>query len=179
MSEPRDKKGLTEEEFLRQYDPGKYPRPSLTADVVIFRRGRDRSPEVLLVRRGGHPFLGRWALPGGFAMKDEPLDRTAARELMEETGVAGAELTLVGVYSAPGRDPRGWTVSAAYAAAVEKTEARAGDDAADVRWFPLRQGVAAPYELPDGPTLAPDARGRRLAFDHDDILADAIRVIFG
>ncbi len=179
MPELRDKKGLTEDEFLRQYNSDKYPRPSVTADVVIFRQSHDRLPEVLLVRRGGHPFLGRWALPGGFAERNEPLEKTAARELMEETGVAGAELKLVGVYSAPGRDPRGWTVSAAYAAAVTNAEARAGDDAADVRWFPLRERDDVSFDLPDDPALAPDARGRRLAFDHDDILADAIRVIFG
>lgn len=168
MSEKRDKKGLTEDEFLRQYDPDKYPKPSLTADNVIFRRTAD-GPEVLLIRRGGHPFLGFWALPGGFAERNEPLERTALRELMEETGVAGAELTLVGVYSAPGRDPRGWTVSAAYAAVIPaETGAAAGDDAAELRWFPLRpasDGVLRPEGIP------------RLAFDHDDILADACRLM--
>ena len=169
MPELRDKKGLTEEEFLRQYDPDKYPKPALTADIVIFREG-EGGPEVLLIRRGGHPFLGCWALPGGFAERNEPLESTAARELLEETGVTGAELRLTGVYSAPGRDPRGWTVSAAYTALIPKeTEALAGDDASELRWFPLRPTAAGDLQ-PEGID--------RLAFDHDRILADAVSVWF-
>ena len=175
-----DRNGLTEEEFLRKYDPDKYPKPSLTADMVIFRETEGaEAPEVLLVRRGGHPFLGYWALPGGFAMKNESLEQTACRELMEETGVSGGKVTPVGVYSAPGRDPRGWVVSAAYAAAVSRGEAHAGDDAADVRWFPLESENGVPCRLRGDPDLEPDGRGCRLAFDHDRILADAIRTIYG
>ena len=170
MPQLLDKKGLTEDEFLRQYNADKYPKPSVTADIVVFRE-HGGTPEVLLIRRGGHPFLGRWALPGGFANKNEPLESTAARELREETGVAGADLTLVGVYSAPGRDPRGWTVSAAFAAKVPyDTRAEAGDDAADLRWVPLTVSS-------DG-LLHPDVP-EPLAFDHGEILADAIRAVFG
>ncbi len=68
--ELRDAKGLTEEEFLRQYDSSKYPKPSLTADIVIFRvHDDDRDPDVLFIRRKGHPFLGCLAFPGVFAEK--------------------------------------------------------------------------------------------------------------
>ena len=169
MPELRDKKGLTEEEFLRQYDPDKYPKPSVTADIVVFREGAG-GPDVLLIRRGGHPFLGCWALPGGFAERNEPLESTAARELMEETGVTGASLRLVGVYSAPGRDPRGWTVSAAYTAMLpEGAAAAAGDDAAELCWFPLRPAEAG--------NLYPEGI-ERLAFDHDTILTDAVAIWF-
>ncbi len=169
MPELRDKKGLTEEEFLRQYDPDKYPKPSLTADIVIFRRSAG-GPEVLLIRRGGHPFLGCWALPGGFAERSEPLESTAARELLEETGVTGGGLRPVGVYTAPGRDPRGWTVSAAYTAMLpEGSAAKAGDDAAELRWFPLRPAEES--------RLYP-AGVEKLAFDHDAILTDAVAIWF-
>ena len=177
MPELLDKKGLTEAEFLRQYDPDKYPKPSLTADIVVFRQapGED-TPSVLLVRRGGHPFLGCWALPGGFSAAKESLEQTAARELAEETGVAGGDLILVGVYSAPGRDPRGWVVSAAYAALLRETvTAVAADDAAEVRWAPLERTENGGYRLAG----TPDAAGRLLAFDHDAILEDAIRAVFG
>ena len=128
-----------------------YPRPMLTADcAVVNLRG-----EVLLVRRGNEPFRGCWALPGGFMEMDETIEHCAVRELMEETGIAVAEeeLQLIGVFSDPGRDPRGRTVTAAYAVrlSADVTPA-AGDDAAEVRWWPLDK-------------LPP------LAFDHDRIIS--------
>ena len=138
-----------------------YPRPMLTADCVVVRSGS----EVLLVRRGGEPFKGCWALPGGFMEMDETIEHCAVRELEEETGLRFAErdLRLIGVYSAPGRDPRGRTVTAAFRVEsgerrVESGEPVAGDDAAEVRWWPLA-------------ALPP------LAFDHADIVADAQRMV--
>ena len=130
-----------------------YPRPMLTADCVVTNPRR----EVLLVRRGNDPYRGCWALPGGFMEMDETIEHCAARELQEETGLAvtESELRLVGVYSAPGRDPRGRTVTAAYAVRVpDGASAAAGDDAAEGRW----------WSLDDLPSLA---------FDHAQIIADA------
>lgn len=136
-----------------------YPRPMLTADCVVVRSGS----EVLLVRRGGEPFKGCWALPGGFMEMDETIEHCAVRELEEETGLRFAErdLRLIGVYSAPGRDPRGRTVTAAYRVELVEQSAEngrpvAGDDAAEVRWWPLA-------------ALPP------LAFDHAEIIAAARR----
>ncbi len=181
MEQKLDKNGLTEEEFLRGYDADRYPKPALTADIVVFREvPGSETPEVLLIRRGGHPFLGRWALPGGFAERNETLEETAARELREETGVTDTALRLVGVYSTPGRDPRGWVVSAAYAAVVSEAEAQAGDDAAALGWVPLEKdasGRLRPACGAAGPET--DASGRCLAFDHDRILSDAVRQIYG
>ena len=134
-----------------------YPRPMLTADCVVTR------PDgmLLLVQRGRDPFRGCWALPGGFMEMDETIEHCAVRELQEETGIVVSEkqLTLVGIYSALGRDPRGRTVTAAYAVRVpEDTHALAGDDAADLRWWPIDQ-------------LPP------LAFDHDAILSAALSLL--
>ena len=126
----------------------------LTADCVVVRH----RAEVLLVRRGNEPYKGCWALPGGFMEMDESIERCAVRELMEETGLAVDEkrLRLIGVYSAPGRDPRGRTVTAAYSIDVEDDpQATAGDDAAEVRWWPVS-------------ALPP------LAFDHAEIIAAAL-----
>jgi ADP-ribose pyrophosphatase YjhB (NUDIX family) len=167
----RDASGLTEEEFLAQYDSDKYPKPSLTADVVIFRIHDDgRLPDVLLIRRKGHPFIGHLALPGGFAEKGETIETTASRELEEETGVTGMDMKLVGVYSKPGRDPRGWTVTAAYTATVKDGEIMpvAGDDAREVCW------VTA--QMKDGRlilSIEGECVNSELAFDHYDILTDA------
>lgn len=168
-----DDKGLTELEFLEQYRKKQYPKPSLTADILVFRR-EDEGLFVLLVRRGGHPFLDCWALPGGFANPDESLPETAARELAEETGVTGLPLRLTGVYSEPGRDPRGWVVSAAYGVLIsDSLTAMAGDDAADCGWFRIL-GHAPEFLLrsASGDTVKPG----ELAFDHGRILADALRV---
>jgi 8-oxo-dGTP diphosphatase len=133
--ELRDKHGLTEAEFLAQYRPKDYERPSVTADIAVFREhGGHR--ELLLIRRGGHPFLGKWALPGGFSDKGESVAQTAARELVEETHLQNLPMEPVGLFSDPGRDPRAWVMSEAYAALLKTNEtAEAGDDAADAAWF--------------------------------------------
>lgn len=101
----RDKNGLTEEEFLAQYSPKKYPQPSLTADICVFRKTDAGELQLLLVQRGGHPFLGAWATPGGFCNPGETADVCARRELEEETGVTGLKLEPVALFSTPGRDP--------------------------------------------------------------------------
>ena len=170
MSELRDRRGLTEAEAIARYRAKNYPKPALTADIAIFA-GTGKRCRLLLIRRGGHPFLGCWALPGGFADEGETIERTAARELEEETGISGLELRLVGVYSAPGRDPRGWTVSAAYGTRVEaELDAVADDDAAEAGWFDVRlaAGKPATVALPEG---------GRLAFDHAQIIADAAALL--
>jgi len=132
--------------------PDGEPRHALTADAVVFDGER-----VLLVRRGNPPFRGRLALPGGFVEGSESCEEAVLRELAEETGLKGRIAGLVGVYSAPGRDPRGPTCTTTYL--VERTggRLRAGDDAAAARFVPLRR-----------------ARAERLAFDHDRMLADAV-----
>ncbi|MBQ9327913.1 MAG: NUDIX hydrolase [Solobacterium sp.] len=162
-----DKNGQTEEEFLRLYNPDKYPKPSLTADICVIV---DRS--VLLIRRGGHPFLNYWALPGGFANRNEDLRSTAERELEEETGLTIGPMKLIGVYSAPGRDPRGWVVSAAYGIHLTSSDVTvtAGDDASDAEWFHIES--TEPLTLTCGTTILHE---EDLAFDHAVILQDAIR----
>lgn len=174
MNDIKDANGLTEAEFLKQYDADKYPKPSLTADVVIFRKAETGPAEVLLIRRKGHPYIGHLALPGGFAERGETIETTAARELEEETGVTGLSMKLVGVYSKPGRDPRGWTVSAAYATTVKEGEIRpvAGDDAREVCWA---EAIVADGRLEvyiNGEDVTDD-----LAFDHYDIIYDAYNLI--
>ncbi len=131
-----DRDGLTEAEYLAAYRPGDWPRPSVTADMAVFRE-TEAGLSLLLIRRGGHPFLGKWALPGGFSEPGETVDGTAARELQEETGLTGLPLTPVGFFSTPGRDVRGWTMSEAFAAVLppDGPQPVAGDDAREAAWF--------------------------------------------
>jgi 8-oxo-dGTP diphosphatase len=114
--------------------------------------------EILLIERGGEPFQGYWALPGGFVEHDEDVDEAARRELEEETGVKGLSLEQLHTFGAPDRDPRGRVVTVAYYTLVpaSRLSPRAGDDAARAQWL-------------DADSLP------RLAFDHADIVALARR----
>ncbi len=163
--EVRDQNGLTEREFLAAYRDRHYPAPYLTADVVLLSGGTD----VLLIRRKGHPYLGCWALPGGFVNPDESAAEGALRELREETNVTGfteADIHEIGLFSEPGRDPRGWVVSDAFLVPVdrEKIAFEAADDAAEAKWIPVERNGEA-LILPEGV---------RLAFDHADVLKKAL-----
>ena len=87
------------------------PTPALTTDCVLFRP----DGQTLLIRRKNDPFAGGYALPGGFVEIGETVEAACRREVLEETGLEVGDLTLVGVYSDPQRDPRGHTASVAYA----------------------------------------------------------------
>lgn len=194
--ELRDKNGLTEEEFLAQYTPKKYPQPSLTADICVFRKTGSGSLQLLLVQRGGHPFLGCWATPGGFCNPNETADACAKRELAEETGVTGLKLEPVSLFSTPGRDPRGWTISYAFVAFDDTGAiAHAGDDAAETVWFDVSSTadsqtglttlelkhdtdrLTSTFRSVEAPITkrlrAEDVHGEGLAFDHAEIIANA------
>lgn len=142
------------------------PNAALTADAIVLVAvaGVDH---LLLVRRGSDPFAGRLAFPGGFVDPDEDPRAACLRELQEETGLDGAdlELTQLGAYGAPDRDPRGRVVSIAHLARLADVAderslpgVQGADDAADAHWVPVAEA------------LAPDA----LAFDHAAILRDAL-----
>jgi 8-oxo-dGTP diphosphatase len=150
-----------EKDFLDSYDPGAFAPVAVTVDVVALTI-RDARLQVLLVERGGHPFAGWRALPGGF-VQAETLDAAALRELAEETGLRPGEGVLDRVhleqlrsYGDPGRDPRMRVISVAYLAfAPSLPDPRAGGDASGAFWVPV------------------DEVGE-LAFDHAAILADAL-----
>lgn len=134
----------------------------LTVDIVLVAL-RDGAPHVLLIRRGGEPFTGCWALPGGYVDAGERIESAARRELTEETSLtAPPAMRRVGVYDEPGRDPRGRVVSVAWVALLpEAVTPHAGDDARDAEWVPVVDSLSRPVDRP-------------LAFDHETILRDAL-----
>ncbi len=143
------------------YDPGDFPPFAVTVDIALFTI-RDDALHVLLIQRGGEPFLGAWALPGGFVRPDEDLDRAAARELAEETGLRAGSwyLEQLGSYGAPDRDPRMRVVTVAYwAVAADLPAPRGGGDALAAALTPVR-------DIERGSV--------RLAFDHERIVRDAV-----
>jgi len=134
------------------------PLATVAVDLVILTVRQD-TLMALGIRRGIPPFKGRWALPGGFVLRDEDLTDAARRELAEETGLGDfrAHLEQLATYGTPGRDPRGRVVSVAYLAlAPDLPLPAAGSDAASAQWRPAADLVA------------------ELAFDHPQILTDGV-----
>lgn len=142
------------------YDSRDYPPFAVTVDVAVFTI-RFHLLHIALVRRGSEPFVGKWALPGGFVHPDETLDQAAARELEEETGLRrndGWYIEQLGSYGDPDRDPRMRVVTVAYLAVASKLPGvRGGGDAVHAELKPVTTVVA-----------------EKLAFDHARIVNDAI-----
>jgi ADP-ribose pyrophosphatase YjhB (NUDIX family) len=142
-------------------DDEAFERPLVTVDVVILtlRGGR---LEVLLMRRGAEPFLGSWALPGGYIHLDEDadLDAAARRILRDKTGVEAPYLEQLEGFGNAARDPRGWTATFAYFALIasEALSLKQGANADEVVWFDVTAAGAA----------------QPLAFDHGEILRRAV-----
>ncbi len=137
----RDSRGRTEEQFLAEYDVTKYFRPSVTVDALLYVR-QPKGIKLLLIRRGGHPFIGEWAFPGGFVEKDEPCEVAAPRELFEETGITGVPLRQLVAASTPDRDPRWRNITVVFCGEVDRAlEAKGGDDAREAVWFDVTASV--------------------------------------
>lgn len=161
-----------------------YPRPSVTCDAVIFTMRAD-DLVLLLIQRKEEPFKGRWALPGGFVNENESLDRAAARELHEETGLAlsASRLEQLGAFGDPGRDPRGHTITVAWLTfLVTEPKISAGDDATAAEWHSFRsldlgddEHPAASSSVPPPPKKKRKSKAGkiRLAFDHAKIISKA------
>ncbi len=125
--------------------------PLIAADVIA-----ELDDRIVLIERKNFPF--GWAIPGGFVELDESVERAAMRELREETSLDVELRALLGVYSRPGRDPRGPTVTVVYVGRARGTP-QAADDAKGIGLY------------------APDHPPAPLAFDHAEILADYLRFI--
>lgn len=133
------------------------PTAFVTVDLAILTV-REGELCALLVRRGVTPHSGAWALPGGYVLPDEDLLEAAHRELREETGLTDIHLEQLASYGAPHRDPRGRTVTIAHLALTpDAATPAAGTDAAEAAWWPVA-----------------DALEEDLAFDHGQILRDAV-----
>lgn len=134
-----------------------YPRPAVTADIIVFKNVGGIWL-VLLIQRANSPFQGNWALPGGFLEMDETLEECAIRELEEETGIRGVKLEQLHTFSTVDRDPRHRTITTAFFGKTDDltNKPQAGDDASGVFWFPVK-------DLP------------ALAFDHKEMIEMALK----
>ena len=136
--------------YCRQCDRILYENPlPATAAVVL-----DAEHRLLLVKRAMEPARGEWCLPGGFVELDETPEQGVLRELLEETGLEGTVEQLIDVVreESPLYGP---LVIIGYQVSPRGGRLKAGDDAAEVRYFPLG-------DLP------------RLAFDSHQAIIDAM-----
>lgn len=134
----------------------KYPRPMVTADVVLFGM-INAQPSIMLVTRKNDPFAGSMAFPGGFLEMDEDVHTCAMRELHEETGISDVQLYQMLTVGSPERDPRGRVITVVYSGFYHgTTKPLSGSDAAAVDWYALNK-------LPE------------LAFDHSEVLVEVCK----
>ncbi len=200
-----------EKTFLKSYSLSDYERPSVTADIVAFKLSSEDSENyrlnpgkklsLLLIKRGGHPFKDHWALPGGFLNPGETIEECALREVEEETSVKPVSLMSIGLFSEPGRDPRGWIISNAFVSVfgADRVEQKSGDDASDAGWFDVSfeqnddgeyilslskgeeklRAVLKEEKCAFGITSFSIIDSGSLAFDHAKIIAGALTALRG
>lgn len=194
--------GLTEEEFLKQYHPDDYERPSVTVDMMVLRMKPDfRCLQILLIKRKDHPFINCYALPGGFIHMQESAYEAACRELQEETGLTNIYLEQIYTMSKPDRDPRMRIIDIAYAALLPfgyQSNVKSGDDEKEASWFDItfsedylklwneEKNIQIAYHLETRifkngiltiKNKIPEKRienSEKLAFDHADIILEEL-----
>ena len=149
MNEIRNKDGLTEKEFLAQYNPDVFKHPSCTVDIILMTILNNKL-NVLLVKRKDHPWINQWALPGGFVEMDEDLDETVIRELKEETNVSTANyFKQLYTFGKVDRDPRTRVLTTAYISLIPAgniKDMHSGDDAEDAKWFEIEKAIKSVNE---------------------------------
>jgi 8-oxo-dGTP diphosphatase len=136
--------------------------PIVNTDVALFTL-IDAQLRVLLIQRANNPEPGGWALPGGLIKPDidRSLEDAALRTLAIKTQVRLSHLEQVATYSGAHRDPRGWSVSTLFVVLLpsDQVPAVAGSRTEAILW------------------ADPEKPGRRLGFDHGDMLAKALAVL--
>ena len=163
---------MTEEAFLKSYDPSLYERPSITVDVLVFTTHKT-TLQVLLVRRDEMPFRGKWALPGTFIHMEETAEQAAARALMAKTGAERIFLEQLYTFSSLDRDPRMRVISIAYLAMVPRLRLsfQEGEEKGQALLFDVVRGGKEGILLQAGDLSLKLAD---LAFDHGRILETAL-----
>lgn len=198
MEDIKNSAGLTEEEFLKQYKPSDYERPSVTVDMLILCMNKClENLKVLFIQRKDHPYINQWALAGGFVGIKESTYEAAVRELKEETGLENIYLEQLYTMSQPDRDPRMRVIDVAYIALIQEQGVKAGDDAKDALWFDIttfnneklilqnkEKNITIEYNLTKKTFkngviniegfVPVHCNGEKLAFDHAEIILEGL-----
>jgi len=149
----KNREGLTEKQFLEGYDDSKYGKPSVTVDMIVFTVDKEQFDEysefpekklkILMIKRGNHPCLGQWALPGGFVEIEESLEEAVARELKEETNAENVYFEQLYTWGDVDRDKRKRIISVSYLALIDANSQSiyGGSDASEAKWFTVTSKV--------------------------------------
>ncbi|MCT4622805.1 MAG: NUDIX domain-containing protein [Schleiferiaceae bacterium] len=131
----------------------------LSVDCVVFGYHENKL-KVLLIRRGAAPFKGEWALPGDLVYPNENIDVAARRIVQDLTGISKLYMEQTKVYGQVDRHPAGRVITTGYYSLIDidKHDPQASAWADGVYWM----------DLDDCPSLA---------FDHDEILKDAVQIL--
>ncbi len=207
MDKKNGKNDASLESFLSDYSIESYERPSVTTDIVSFtvrsqkedcyRKNPEQKLSVLLIKREDHPFKDMWAIPGGFLRPAETIEDCALRIIESETALKPVSLLQVGVFSKPGRDPRGWIISNAYASVMGEEMIQRSVIKENAKWFEVslsekKDGsftlklqndntelsaslVCTPCKF--GGSAFTAKENKVLAFDHAEIIASAVKAI--
>ncbi len=105
---------------------------------VVVVKATAAGPRVLLVKRGKAPRAGQWSIPGGHQEAGETLRAAAAREVMEETGVAAEIVRLLDAVDSINRGADGRLLShyslIDFVGLWRAGEPKAASDAAEAIW---------------------------------------------
>lgn len=173
----KDKNGLTEEQFLKNYDISDFEKPSVTVDNLLFsideienediRKLNDKRLQILLVYRDNHPFIDKWCLPGGFVKMDESLEEASLRTLEIKTSVKDIYLEQLYTFGGVKRDPRTRIFAVAYMGLVDKKKTSIIDKRKNTDWFTVKQIEGELILENDHGTIV---KTSNLAFDHNQII---------
>ena len=149
----KEKLNQNEEEFLKEYNPGDYKRPSVTNDVIIFttddkkednsRKVPKKGLQVLLIKRDDYPQKGKWAIPGGFVNMDESLEEGAIRKLKDETGIDNVYMEQLYSFGEVNRDPRTRVISVGNVALISKDNINFNNEntVKETKWFWIEKNL--------------------------------------
>lgn len=136
----------SEEEFLKDYDPSKYPLLSMMVDICMlsvsseetenYRKNDKKKMSILLVKRENFPFKDKWCLPGGFINIDEDLDEAPKRILKRETNIDNIYLEQLYTFGSVNRDPRMRVISTSYIALIDKAKLKEKINS-NASWFDI------------------------------------------
>jgi ADP-ribose pyrophosphatase YjhB (NUDIX family) len=177
-----------EQTFLESYDPSIYDRPSVTVDMLIFsvmeeelnnyRKLPKKELKILMIKREGHPYKNKWALPGGFIEPNESVDEAAYRELKEETNVDNVYLEQLYTWGNLNRDPRTRVISCSYMALIDGTKntVKPGSDSLETRWFNLSEKTIKETKINNGDTYS-YIKEVKICLSNEDIkLSGVVRI---